>query len=454
MTSSRPPAGRRGRPPHPDVLTPREWEVLTLLREGLPDQAIADRLDISLDGAKYHVREILSKLGVASRQEAAAWQPETPAPARRWLVLPLAARIAGALVMVAAVAGLGLLAIGVILNSDEAEPSSDLSALPESETQPTFTRDQMLVLAAHATPEDTRAISLAWTTLGGAMEASGMQAEIPGSDLSSPAWLVRADAVYDPCGVFPSCGPFVPPDRPQRTPNVRCHPLFLIFHDGDQYAGGMTEGTDGDNCPPADQMSRDVAVMLAARDPGSRIGDRLPEVVDAREMSLQSAASELPTLAGSPSAPDSRVWVVRFTGHLYLSTPAPSPPSTPEPTSCQDIAVVIDATTRKTLISVPQASGTCSPPTEASEGQAIDIARQVARHLMGTSEPQLTSLIQPVQSFWIVTFTGRFPPPEATPGHEPASPPPGGYCGDIVVLVYSSDSTANRAWYRTSFACN
>ena len=25
---------KRGRPRHPDILTPREWEVLTLLREG------------------------------------------------------------------------------------------------------------------------------------------------------------------------------------------------------------------------------------------------------------------------------------------------------------------------------------------------------------------------------------------------------------------------------------
>jgi DNA-binding CsgD family transcriptional regulator len=101
---------RRGRPPHPDVLTPREWEVLALLREGLSDEAIAERLGVSIHGAKYHVREILSKLGVASRQEAAAWQPEGRAPARRWLALPLAARFAGALVVAAAVAGLGVLA--------------------------------------------------------------------------------------------------------------------------------------------------------------------------------------------------------------------------------------------------------------------------------------------------------------------------------------------------------
>ena len=137
---------RRGRPPHPDVLTPREWEVLALLREGLTDQAIADRLNISLDGAKYHVREILSKLGVASRQEAAAWQPEAPAPARRWTVLTLAARIAGALVMVAAVAGLVLLAIGVVLNSKDSGTDGDLSELGE----PAVSKDAAIDVAREA----------------------------------------------------------------------------------------------------------------------------------------------------------------------------------------------------------------------------------------------------------------------------------------------------------------
>ncbi len=57
----------RGRPPHPDVLTPREWEVRELLLEGLTNRQIAERLGISLDGAKYNVSEILGKLGVADR---------------------------------------------------------------------------------------------------------------------------------------------------------------------------------------------------------------------------------------------------------------------------------------------------------------------------------------------------------------------------------------------------
>ena len=55
-----------------DSLTPREREVLALLRRGLTNEEIAHRLDISLDGAKYHVSQILSKLGVATREEAAA----------------------------------------------------------------------------------------------------------------------------------------------------------------------------------------------------------------------------------------------------------------------------------------------------------------------------------------------------------------------------------------------
>jgi DNA-binding CsgD family transcriptional regulator len=64
---------RRGRPRYPEVLTPREQQVLALLREGLTNADIAIRLGISPDGAKYHVSEILSKLGVTSRQDAVAW---------------------------------------------------------------------------------------------------------------------------------------------------------------------------------------------------------------------------------------------------------------------------------------------------------------------------------------------------------------------------------------------
>ena len=82
---------KRGRPPHPDILTPREWEVLDLIREGLSNEQIAARLGISVDGAKYHVSEILSKLGVRDRLEAARWSFEEGEEQRRlWaLAVPL-----------------------------------------------------------------------------------------------------------------------------------------------------------------------------------------------------------------------------------------------------------------------------------------------------------------------------------------------------------------------------
>ncbi|MEX0682128.1 MAG: helix-turn-helix transcriptional regulator [Dehalococcoidia bacterium] len=104
-----------------DELTPREREVFELVRAGLTNEEIADRLGISLDGAKYHVSSILSKLGVSTREEAA--RLAEPVGRRwSWLGVPLAAKLAGAVVLVAAVAGLGVLALGVV--SDEGSDAS------------------------------------------------------------------------------------------------------------------------------------------------------------------------------------------------------------------------------------------------------------------------------------------------------------------------------------------
>jgi DNA-binding CsgD family transcriptional regulator len=85
------PVTRRGRPRHPDTLTPRQAEVLTLVREGLSNREIAERLDISLDGVKFHVSEIISRTGVTTRREAAEWQRRREQPAatlRMWRSRP------------------------------------------------------------------------------------------------------------------------------------------------------------------------------------------------------------------------------------------------------------------------------------------------------------------------------------------------------------------------------
>lgn len=52
-------------------LTPREMEVLNLLAYNLSNQEIADRLVVEVGTVKNHVHNILTKLDVSSRQEAA-----------------------------------------------------------------------------------------------------------------------------------------------------------------------------------------------------------------------------------------------------------------------------------------------------------------------------------------------------------------------------------------------
>lgn len=53
-------------------LTPRELELLRLVAEGLPNKAIAQRLSVSENTVKYHMKNILQKLGVRNRAEAIA----------------------------------------------------------------------------------------------------------------------------------------------------------------------------------------------------------------------------------------------------------------------------------------------------------------------------------------------------------------------------------------------
>lgn len=53
-----------------EPLTTRELDVLSLLAEGLPNKAIASALGISDQTVKFHVAQIIAKLGAANRTDA------------------------------------------------------------------------------------------------------------------------------------------------------------------------------------------------------------------------------------------------------------------------------------------------------------------------------------------------------------------------------------------------
>ncbi|TCM48009.1 VOC family protein [Kribbella sp. VKM Ac-2568] len=67
-------SSKRGRPRHPDVLTPAEWRVVDAVRHGMSNRQIATRRDISVDAVKFHVANALLKLGLERRADLRTWR--------------------------------------------------------------------------------------------------------------------------------------------------------------------------------------------------------------------------------------------------------------------------------------------------------------------------------------------------------------------------------------------
>jgi DNA-binding NarL/FixJ family response regulator len=65
--------GREEPPPTNIELSPRETDVIELVAEGLTNAQIADRLHISENTVRFHLKNIFEKIQVTNRTEAAAW---------------------------------------------------------------------------------------------------------------------------------------------------------------------------------------------------------------------------------------------------------------------------------------------------------------------------------------------------------------------------------------------
>jgi len=64
---------RRGRPPYDDVLTPAEWRIAHAVKHGMTNREIAQRRGISPDAVKFHVANVLAKLGLRDRAALRRW---------------------------------------------------------------------------------------------------------------------------------------------------------------------------------------------------------------------------------------------------------------------------------------------------------------------------------------------------------------------------------------------
>ena len=118
--------------------TERQREVLSLIAKGRTNGEIAELLGISLAGAKWHVSEVLTKLGVASREEAAEYWKGANRPTARirraFRALTglsfVAKAAAGATGMLAVAAG-GVIFVGALASDGGVGAAADTTPGPD-----------------------------------------------------------------------------------------------------------------------------------------------------------------------------------------------------------------------------------------------------------------------------------------------------------------------------------
>lgn len=178
---------RRGRPPHPDILTPSEWQVLEGVRAGRTNQEIADLLGITFHTVKYHISNMLGKLQLDDRQQLALWRPVRVSreSRRHWrALLPLGGlKVAGlAFAGSAAVAGIALTSVLAIRSlgatseppAAEEAAASSIHPIPPSVAPPASRADVLAPL-----PESSSGVTAEFTGLSPARTSIRMTITLP-----------------------------------------------------------------------------------------------------------------------------------------------------------------------------------------------------------------------------------------------------------------------------------
>lgn len=212
----------RGRPRHPGVLTPRERDVFQLLRRRYTNEQIAERLGITLDGAKYHVSSILSKLGVSSRVEASQWRPrETVQSGQRgWSLILALGKAAGLAMAATTIVGAGAFGFGAFFNGPAEESVDDTVRTTIAAAESTFQGGNDLKPPARPSATPTSAPK--------ALSDGLAEGPVPGVDAVFDAGDAESDSSFENDAIIsraPSAvGPTPTLTAGGSTPCANCNP--------------------------------------------------------------------------------------------------------------------------------------------------------------------------------------------------------------------------------------
>ncbi|HUY23858.1 MAG TPA: LuxR C-terminal-related transcriptional regulator [Candidatus Saccharimonadales bacterium] len=425
-------------------LSERQQEVLGLMAEGRTNYEIAEALDLSLEGAKYHVSEILGKLGVDSREEAIAWwRGHRPMrerlPQRIRFLWPALGWVGG----VAAVGVAGLVVLGVVLHFVGTSPGSSDSG-PATVWVAVANLGSVdspgeLTLMLPGTPSPAKVLAngnfygVAWSPDGQTL------AVFPYLPTNGPSLLLYSRATWT-AKTIPL--PATPSEPPQWSPDGKHLAIVsdsVLFLTADGAKVAETAATQ----PPAHIYGSGKTIMLSGWSPDSKlfvttiyggiqVSDLEGHVVDLdpARAGVQGGSSRF-TVAGWQSADTLEVFdSAAFPTVFYRvtinsgsqsweafnssGTPIPMPTGAQGTAPGHSVLLIPQGgsyphtadgrgTVRELGVSPPPLSPPLSPVAEAQEGLAVDY-KGVTTHI------QLPQSLEPMSRGWnydVVITGGR-----------------------------------------------